>query len=54
MHHPRPAHIGTYALPGTVKRGAHIAGYALPDVLITPGTAVPILIQETGVFGSTW
>ena len=26
------AHIGTYALPGPVKRGAHIAGYALPEI----------------------
>jgi len=24
-----PAHIGTYALPGTGRRAAHIAGYAL-------------------------
>ena len=26
----RPAHIGTYALPGCARRTAHIAGYALP------------------------
>ena len=26
------AHIGTYALPARVDKGAHIAGYALPEI----------------------
>ena len=31
------AHIGTYALPARVDKGAHIAGYALPDLGETLG-----------------
>ncbi len=37
-----PAHIGTYALPGTGRRAAHIAGYALAEI----GPWLPFEEQE--------